>query len=115
MCTRGDRVPCALEIRHENRNRQLGQLAGEGDDLGCIGELWQNVRRYERPHLDLTAAGGRFSSNPALLGGGRHNGLDALQAIARTNFADQYCVVFHAFSVAYVAFSVAFPKDELKI
>jgi hypothetical protein len=46
------------------------------------------VRRDERPDLDFALAGRAGVADPLSLALGRQDGLDALQAVAQTDFAD---------------------------
>ncbi len=84
-----DRIFGALEIGHQRGHRQARQGAGIRHNFGGISQLWQQFGRHERAHLDFRHAGLGFGLDPGFLGLGRHDGLDALQAVARADFTDQ--------------------------
>jgi hypothetical protein len=57
--------------------------------IGCVCKLRHPMRRDETAYFYFAQTARRERSDPLLLGCERHDGLDALQPIARPNFADE--------------------------
>ena len=76
------------QVRHQHDDTQVGNCTRLRDHLGAVGHLRQHLRRDERADLDLAQARLRQRRNPAVLGLGRQRALDALQPVARPDFAD---------------------------
>ena len=83
-----DRPLSASKIRHEHRNRQSGELLRIEHDVGGVGKLRQKLGRHERSHFDFTKPYRIRVANPFELSLGGKDGLDALQAVAQSDFAD---------------------------
>ena len=79
----------SLEVRHQHRHRHARDAARMRHELGGVRELRQDSRGHEAAHLDLGEAGCGLRIDPGLLGLERHDAVDALQAVARTDLADQ--------------------------
>src|SRR5262249_4191100 len=78
----------ALQVRHQRRHREARNLQRRlGHFLG-VGELRQQLRRHERAHLDVAHTRGVLGLDPRNLQVGRHNRLDALNAVTKADFAD---------------------------
>ncbi|SQA88742.1 Uncharacterised protein [Burkholderia gladioli] len=82
----------AAQVGREHGHVQARDRQRMRDHLLDISHLRQKARRYEGAHLDLLEAGRGQCGNPAQLGLGRHDALDALQAVARADLADQHAV-----------------------
>ena len=87
------RVPCnrllaTLEIRHEDRYEKAGQCFREGDELGGVRQLRQQLGWDERSDLDLVLPGRVGVADPLDLLRGRKYALNRLQSIAKADFAD---------------------------
>ena len=84
-----DRRFGAAQVRHQHGDGQVRNRERVCDDLGRVGELRQHLRRHETADFDLAQSAGRERRDPRLLCRERHDGLDALQAVARPHFADE--------------------------
>jgi hypothetical protein len=90
----GARVDCAfgaLQVGHQHRDRQPGQLERAGDDLGGIGQLRHQLGRHERADLDLAQPGTIGAVQPLQLVGGGQRARQDLQAVAQTDLAHDDC------------------------
>ena len=85
----GDRVLRAAKVRRKGEHREAGNPHRLAHHLGRIGHLRQELRRDEGSHLDLAQARRRQGPDPAVLRFRGHRALDALQPVARADFADQ--------------------------
>jgi hypothetical protein len=95
MGSRLDRVLSTFEVGHQRGHGQVRNSARKGDDFAGVRELRQQFRWDKRADLDLTHPGSRLGHNPGFLSLGRHDGLNTLQAVPRTDFADQYLDFAH--------------------
>jgi hypothetical protein len=87
--TRSDRSFRALEIGDQGEHGEAGELPRLAHDLFGVGHLRQQLRRHERPDLDLGQARVGERADPRELCRGRHRPLDALQPVARADLAHQ--------------------------
>jgi hypothetical protein len=92
----GDQISAGVErelrvfqVRHQHRDLEVRDGACVFDHLGAVRHLRQRARGDERADLDLGKARGRQRVDPAALLRRRHDALDTLQPVARTDLADQ--------------------------
>jgi hypothetical protein len=79
-----------FHVRHQCHHRPIRQRHRVPHDVGGVGHLRQQLRRNERSDLDLAQTGRVQSVDPGELGCSRHRPRNALQAVARADFTDQY-------------------------
>ncbi|MNF91258.1 hypothetical protein D3C84_738520 [compost metagenome] len=85
------RIAAAAQVRRQDRDHQVGVTQGMGHHFPGIGHLRQQSGRHEGRDFHMANAGGIGRIDPLALGGGRHDGMQALQTIAHADFVDRYC------------------------
>ena len=79
----------AAQVGHQRRHGEAGDGARIARHFGSVRQLRQQLRRDEAADLDLGDTGRGLGVDPGFLRFERHDGRDALQAIAWTDLADQ--------------------------
>ncbi|MNV66606.1 hypothetical protein D3C71_1593640 [compost metagenome] len=94
-------IPGATQVGRQHGDQQVRVSQGVGDHFTGIGHLRQQPGRHERGDFHMPHTGRVGGVYPAAFGGGRHDCLKALQAIAQADFVDCYCA-HHGLSVSGV-------------
>ena len=76
------------QIGHQHGDEQARQRSGIGHQFGRVGQLGQQACGDKGADFDLALAGSVGVAYPFLLALGGQHGLDALQAIAQADLAD---------------------------
>jgi hypothetical protein len=79
----------ALAIRHQRHHRPARMRECMADHFRRVGHLRQQPGGDKRSDFDLAQAGGMQGVDPAQLVCGGHRRRDRLQAVARTDLADE--------------------------
>ena len=79
----------AAQVGHQRRHDEAGDRARMAHHQSGVRQLRQELRRDEAAHLDLGDTRCGLGVDPGFLSFERHDGRDALQSVARPDFADQ--------------------------